>query len=54
MRILVILALVLIAILEIGPIPITPILLIYIVLWRPAWFYACVLKIYGRTRDELP
>ncbi|MDP2098895.1 MAG: hypothetical protein U1D70_03875 [Methylobacter sp.] len=49
MRILVILALMLIAILEIGPIPITPVLLIYIVLCRPVWFYACVLRIYGKS-----
>lgn len=48
MRILCILALMVISIVEIGPIPITPIVLIYVVLFRPAWFYELVHKIYGK------
>jgi hypothetical protein len=48
MRILCLLALIIISIIEIGPIPITPILLIYVVLFRPAWFYELVVKIYDR------
>jgi hypothetical protein len=49
MRILCILVLLLISILEISPIPITPLLLIYIVLFRPAWFYRLILKIYNES-----
>jgi hypothetical protein len=48
MRIFCFLILVILTIVEIGPIPITPFLLIYVVLFRPAWFYAWVLKIYGK------
>lgn len=48
MRILSFLILVLISIIEIGPVPVTPIVLIYIVLFRPLWFYDWVLKIYGK------
>lgn len=38
----------LVAIVEIGPLPITPILLIWVVLFRPEWFYRLILRIYGR------
>ncbi len=48
MRILSFLILVVISIIEVGPVPITPVVLIYIVLFRPPWFYECVLKIYGK------
>lgn len=48
MRILSFLVLVVISIIEVGPVPITPILLIYIVLFRPLWFYEWVVKIYGK------
>lgn len=48
MRIFCILALMIISIIEIGPVPITPIVLIYVVLFRPAWFYELVIKIYDR------
>ena len=48
MRIISIFALVVISIIEIGPIPITPILLIWVVLFRPKWFYDLVLKIYDK------
>jgi hypothetical protein len=48
MRILCILALLTLMILEIGPIPITPILLLYVVLFRPVWFYEWVLNIYDK------
>lgn len=42
------LILVVITILEIGPIPITGLLLMWVVLFRPLWFYELVLKIYGK------
>ncbi|MDP1666792.1 MAG: hypothetical protein Q8L79_16915 [Methylobacter sp.] len=48
MRIVCILALAILSILEISPIPITPILLIYVVVFRPVWFYELVLKLYGK------
>lgn len=48
MRIFCILLLLVISIIEIGPIPITPIMLIYVALFRPAWFYEWVIKIYDR------
>jgi hypothetical protein len=49
MRILFILVLVVISIIEIGPIPITPILLIWVGLFRPKWFYELILKIYSKN-----
>ena len=49
MRILSLLALVVLSFFEISPIPITPIVLIYIVLFRPVWFYQWVLKIYNKS-----
>ena len=52
MRILCFLVLVIISILEIGPIPITPIVLIWVVLFRPAWFYDWVLKIYDKNQNQ--
>lgn len=48
MRIFCILVLMIISIVEIGPIPITPILLLYVVLFRPTWFYEWVVKIYDK------
>ena len=48
MRFLCVLGLVVVSIVEIGPIPITPILLIWIVVFRPIWFYQFVNKIYGK------
>lgn len=50
MRIFCILALLIVSIVEIGPIPISPIVLVYIVLFRPAWFYNWVVRIYDRGR----
>jgi hypothetical protein len=49
MRIFYFLVLVVISIIEVGPIPITPIVLIWVVLFRPAWFYELVLKIYDKN-----
>ena len=49
MRILSILVLVSISIVEIGPIPLTPVLLIWVVLFRPLWFYVWVLKIFDKN-----
>ncbi|SJM89202.1 conserved hypothetical protein [Crenothrix polyspora] len=48
MRILWFFILLFIAILEISPIPITPLILIWIVLFRPPWFYNLVIKIYDK------
>jgi len=49
MRILCLLVLIIISIVEIGPIPISPVILIYVVLFRPEWFYDLVLKIYNKN-----
>lgn len=49
MRIISILVLAFISILEISPIPITPIFLIFVVLFRPVWFYEWVVKIYDKN-----
>jgi hypothetical protein len=49
MRLFYILVLVVITIIEVGPIPITPVVLIYVVLFRPKWFYELVLKIYDKN-----
>jgi hypothetical protein len=48
MRILCFLILIIISIIEIGPIPLTPVLLIWVVLFRPMWFYDLVQKIYKK------
>ena len=48
MRILSFLILVVISIIEVGPVPVTPIVLIWVVLFRPEWFYEWVLKIYNK------
>jgi len=47
MRILCLIVLIVVTILEIGPIPISGLLLIWVVLFRPAWFYELVVRIYG-------
>jgi len=49
MRILSIIVLLCTSLIEIGPVPITPIVLIWIVLFRPVWFYEWVLKIYNKN-----
>jgi hypothetical protein len=48
MRLFYILVLVVITIIEVGPIPITPVVLIYVVLFRPKWLYELVLKIFDK------
>lgn len=48
MRLMCLLVLLLITVLEIGPIPITGLILIWVVLFRPLWFYELVLKIYNK------
>lgn len=40
--------LVLLALLEIGPIPIAPFFGMYLVLWRPPWFLRLINRLYGR------
>lgn len=47
-RISYLLVLIVITVLEIGPIPIFGLLLIWIVLFRPNWFYELILKIYEK------
>ncbi len=37
-----------VTIVEIGPFPFTGLLLMWVVLFRPAWFYDLILKIYGK------
>lgn len=48
MRILSIFVLLIVALVEVGPVPFTPFLLIWIVLFRPPWFYDWVMKIYHK------
>lgn len=48
MRFFYVLVFIIIAIVEIGPIPITPVLLIYVLIFRPTWFYCWVQKIYDK------
>lgn len=47
MRILLIVFLTVLSIIEIGPVPITPLVLLWIVIFRPKWFYQLMLKVYG-------
>ncbi|CAG1772239.1 hypothetical protein BAC3_02434 [uncultured bacterium] len=48
MRWLCLLILILITLLEIGPFPISGVLLIWVVLFRPQWFYDLVQDIYKK------
>jgi hypothetical protein len=48
MRIICFLMLFVITIVEIGPFPFMGLLLMWIVLFRPVWFYELVLKIYDK------
>jgi hypothetical protein len=48
MRILCLLILIVITILDFGPFPISSLLLVWVVLFRPQWFYDLVQKIYGK------
>jgi hypothetical protein len=50
MRFLCLIILIIITVLEIGPIPIVGLFLIWVVLFRPVWFYELVLKIYGKDK----
>lgn len=49
MRILSILFLLILTFIEIGPVPISPVVLIWIALFRPVWFYEWVLRIYNKN-----
>ncbi|TAN51497.1 MAG: hypothetical protein EPN21_06430 [Methylococcaceae bacterium] len=51
MRALTFILLLLLTVLEIGPIPIAGLLLLWVVLFRPLWFYNLVLDIY---KDVIP
>ncbi len=48
MRIVCLLALLVITVLEIGPIPISGLVLIWVVLFRPSWFYDLIQNLYGK------
>jgi hypothetical protein len=48
MRFFCLLILLIITIIEVGPIPITGLVLIWVVLFRPVWFYELVQKIYNK------
>jgi hypothetical protein len=48
MRFICVVVLILITLLEIGPIPITGLTLIWVVLFRPQWFYDLVQQIYNK------
>ena len=48
MRWLVLLYLIIMTLLEVGPVPISGLLLIYVVLFRPQWFYDLVQDIYKK------
>jgi hypothetical protein len=50
MRVLCVLILIVFIILEIGPIPISGLLLLWVVVFRPQWFYDLVQNIYGKQR----
>ena len=54
MRILCFLGLIIIVILEIGPIPITGLLLMWVVVFRPLWFYNLVMAIYDKPNRKHP
>ena len=43
--------LILLTILGVGPVPVTSVIGIYIVLFRPEWFKHVVLKLYDETDD---
>jgi len=51
MRWVCLLVLVLVTLLEIGPVPISGLLLIWVVLFRPQWFYDLVQKIYHNKHN---
>jgi hypothetical protein len=51
MRILTLIILAVFMVLEIGPLPITVLLLMWVAYFRPLWFYKLVLAIY---KDVLP
>lgn len=53
MRIICLLILIVVTILEIGPVPISGLLLIWVVLFRPQWFYDLIQKIYGKAKLSL-
>jgi hypothetical protein len=48
LRLLCLFVLLLITILEVGPVPISGLVLMWVVLFRPQWFYNLVQKIYHK------
>jgi len=48
MRWVYLLLLILLSIIDLVPIPVIGLLLIWVVLFRPAWFYKAVLEIYNK------
>ncbi len=45
--------LIVLALLEIGPIPIAPFFGMYLVLWRPPWFKDLIERLYAGTADKM-
>lgn len=45
--------LIVLALLEIGPIPIAPFFGMYLVLWRPPWFKDLIERLYVGTADKM-
>lgn len=50
-RLVCLIALLFITILEIGPVPVSSLTLMLVVLFRPEWFYTLIQKIYGVKSD---
>jgi hypothetical protein len=48
MRWVCLLVLIMVTLLEVGPLPITGLILIWVVLFRPQWFYDLVQDIYNK------
>ena len=51
-RLLCVVCLLVFVVLEIGPVPITGLLLVWVVLFRPHWFYDLVLAIYAGKLEQ--
>jgi len=50
-RLFCLLALLALMVLEVGPVPISGLILLYVVLFRPLWFFRLVCAIYGRKPE---
>ena len=50
MRLICFIVLAIVTLIEIGPVPITGIMLMWVILFRPRWFYNLVIKIYATKK----